>query len=402
MLANRRKRVYIANKPNTLQRFVRHDIKLRESWRRLFSWFGTLDYVADHTNYRDFSFSQNPNITLDFIEEFPNIEWNWEGIMLNENLTIDFVRRHRDKIKDTFILHASCGALALKDVLNIMDRNIGSTDWDCLASPLCNITLEFILKHKLSSHMRCDHVSMNANITMDMVDSCKNPRRIPEPWTKGGLASNPNITIDFIKKYKNIGPPWNWFALSQNPAITMDIVRTNALPWQTPGLSFNPNITIDFIVEHFDIGGWRWDAISQNSNITLRDIETHMHFPWEWDYVSRNPNVTIEFVKANIRQNWDWYELSMNPNITMEDIESNAQLPWKWDAITSNPNLTFEFIQKHRKKLQLAAITSNKFLWDDTVYKRELARDIAVRRGIIAEALPQYLARGICRYIDWA
>jgi hypothetical protein len=182
----------------------------------------------------------------------------------------------------------------------------------------------------------------------------------------------------------------------------MDIVRANALPWQTPGLSLNPNITIDFIVEYFDIGGWHWFAISQNSNVNLRDIETHMHFPWEWDYVSRNPNVTIEFVKANIRQNWDWYELSMNPNITMEDIESNAQLPWKWDAIISNPNLTFEFIQKHRKKLHFGSLASNKFLWNDTVYKRELARDIAIRRAAIAEMLPQYLARGICKYIDWA
>ena len=396
-MQQRRKREYIASKPNVLQQLVRHDMALRkQTWRHWFWWLGSLNNIVDFEFWRSYWLSQNPNITLEFIKEFPSINWDWQGIAANPNLTIDFVRRHRDKIENWVILFEACDTLDPEDILSIADH-VNGTDWMRLSFSR-NVTLDFVLKHKDAPAIIWDGVSASPNITMDMIERHEAMGLL---WTKRGIAFNPNVTINYIKKYQNIGAPWDWYALSRNPAITMDIVRENVSPWQPSELSENPNITMDFIIEFFGIGGWNWQKLSEHPNITMRDIAQYPHFPWDWVFVSRNLNVTIEFVKANIEKGWDWCGLSMNPGITVVDIELNAQLPWDWHGISYNPNITFEFIQKYRKKLHDSSITANKFLWDDTVYKRELARDIAARCAATAAVLPQYLARGICRYIDW-
>ena len=46
-----------------------------------------------------FSFSQNPNITIDIIQKYSNKPWNRCGISYNPNITIEFIEKNKDHEK---------------------------------------------------------------------------------------------------------------------------------------------------------------------------------------------------------------------------------------------------------------------------------------------------------------
>ncbi len=57
---------------------------------------------------------------------------------------------------------------------------------------------------------------------------------LPNPWVwgRGGLSSNPGITLDFIIQFPD--KPWYWgqCGLSSNPGITLDfILQFPDEPW---------------------------------------------------------------------------------------------------------------------------------------------------------------------------
>jgi len=41
--------------------------------------------------------SKNPNLTIEWIEKYPDKNWNWKEISKNLNLTIEFVDKYHDK-----------------------------------------------------------------------------------------------------------------------------------------------------------------------------------------------------------------------------------------------------------------------------------------------------------------
>ena len=42
--------------------------------------------------------SLNPSITMDIIEKYPDKPWNWKWISLNPSITMDIIEKHIDKI----------------------------------------------------------------------------------------------------------------------------------------------------------------------------------------------------------------------------------------------------------------------------------------------------------------
>ena len=44
--------------------------------------------------------SQNPNITMEIIEKYPNKPWDWEFISENPNITIEFIEKYPYKSWD--------------------------------------------------------------------------------------------------------------------------------------------------------------------------------------------------------------------------------------------------------------------------------------------------------------
>ena len=40
---------------------------------------------------------QNPNITMEFIEKYPEKPWNWGYISENPNITMEIIEKHPEK-----------------------------------------------------------------------------------------------------------------------------------------------------------------------------------------------------------------------------------------------------------------------------------------------------------------
>ena len=93
---------------------------------------------------------------ISFIENNPDLPWDWKAVSLNSNLTLSFIEKH-------------------------VDRN-----WNWLWIS-CNpiITMDFVERHQEESYK----------------------------WDWNGLSLNPNITFNFIKKNAN---KLNFTDLSRN------------------------------------------------------------------------------------------------------------------------------------------------------------------------------------------
>ena len=60
----------------------------------------TMDFVERHLDkpWNWNWLSENQHITMDFIERHPDNPWNWEWLSENPNITIGFIERHLDNI----------------------------------------------------------------------------------------------------------------------------------------------------------------------------------------------------------------------------------------------------------------------------------------------------------------
>lgn len=219
----------------------------------------TIDFVKKHSKINwgteSYVLSQNKGITMKDIEDNPKIQWNYDAIYLNPNLTVDFLKR---------ILYLYEGGRIY----------LGTHAWVA--------------------------ISKNANITMKDIEYTLHDERYKWQWK--GISKNPNLTIEFIKKYMNsdgtvLGPQGepSWHDITQNPGISMDdIVSHPELPWR------------------------KWDIIVQNPNYTVEYAEKYIELnggnpPRDFFYYfSGNPNLTPEFVDKYIDGGWDWRRISAN------------------------------------------------------------------------------------------
>lgn len=80
------------------------------------------------------------------------------------------------------------------------------------------------------------------------------------------------------------------------------------------------------LIKAFPSKPWDWGYLSQNPNITVKDIIENPELPWDWNSMSWNINLTLQFILENIDKNWSWYVLSINPLITLEDCIAFPQL----------------------------------------------------------------------------
>ena len=270
---------------------------------------------------------------LDYIEDHPDIPWDFSAISGRKDLTIDFMRRYKDKLNWTVISMN----VDFKDVLDNMDL-----PWDYQG------------------------ISANEKITID--DIIEHP---DIPWDYYGLSRH--IDVNFI--YANPALPWNYHELSGKAALWFILDNLDyCLDYSY--LSSNPNLTIDFILEHLD-KNWEWEDLYSNPNIMLEDLITNnlqfkdkyafqrvypdycvenlqdldwkiiseyasmdcikKYMAWSWNYISlsMNPNITIDFILENKNKSWNYDILSALPSISLEDVLNNWDLPWHMNTIVS-------------------------------------------------------------------
>ena len=125
---------------------------METNWNKY--WF---KFIANNTdkpwNWR--GLSQNLNITMEIVQQYPDKPWDWYGLSENPNITWEIVRANHDK----------------------------PWNWE--------------------------HLSINPNITWEIVKA--NPDK---SWSWNGLSINPNITMEIVQQ--NPDKPWDWYELSYN------------------------------------------------------------------------------------------------------------------------------------------------------------------------------------------
>jgi hypothetical protein len=96
--------------------------------------------------------------------------------------------------------------------------------------------------------------------------------------------------------------------------------------WSYDNLAYtNENINLINILK-YNTNNWRWNYISQNSNIIFETIVNNPDLPWNWTYISLNKNITWDIVLNNPDYPWDWDYLSCYKPITWSIIKLNIDL----------------------------------------------------------------------------
>jgi hypothetical protein len=53
-----------------------------------------------------------------------------------------------------------------------------------------------------------------------------------------------------------------------------------------------------------------------------------------------------EFVMQTPGKKWNYKLMSQNPNISMKDIDNSTHLPWNYQLLGNNPSITWDDIQE--------------------------------------------------------
>lgn len=244
------------------------------------------------------------NHLLKLIELYPENPWDSENISQNPNITIEFIKNHKNILNDFYL----CTNLSLQDMDELITSQIFiELDWK----------QDWVWKA----------LSYNKNLSLGFIRE-----NLDKYFNWTGLSYNPNLTWNFIEQ--NINMPWHWTELTQHKCVTWDIIQNHSsCPWDWNLLSLNPNIT--------------WEMANQ---IIEKYPEKILNKNWFLENFCRNPNMTIEIIRNNPLIRWEFYHLSNNPMLTWEIIQQNPDIPWDWNSLTSHPCITWEIIQQNRNK----------------------------------------------------
>jgi hypothetical protein len=144
-------------------------------------------------NYNDYAhLTDIDQLSMDFVEKYPEMNYNWGNLSCCSNLTHEFVIKNVDKPWNWHML-----TQFVTSVLSLIDR-FPEKDWD---------------------------------------------------WKV--LSGFEEINIEFVKRHHQ--RPWDWKKLTANQNITLDdILRTPELPWHKPSIGSNPSLTYSYAVKHID------------------------------------------------------------------------------------------------------------------------------------------------------
>ena len=400
--AFRRKRDYIASKPNTLIRLLENIYAQDPD-----AFYDTLQYYKCER-----TIASNPNITWEFIKKHNKIPWPFDCVSAAPNLTWDIINS-----EDLSIWYWPYVSANPNITWDIVQRNL-NIPWsviDLLAnnpSIIWNDVREYC---RISRHSRSlvAHVICNKSLTIDII-------------------RNDPVANGFVNMLYDYGDLKNCFI--QSGIIDVNNVDLaggfaeikfgdTVLKIHVVNMSYNPNITWDFIkkcgVNHF----WKWGPILLNIKLSKKELfefwDVHrigrIDYPANScaQYLSANPNMTWEIISETLDSELIQWDLSSmiqsNPCATIEIVAQIAprmllgKIEWGY---LKNPNITYKFIcdQGWCFANIIPLISANKFLWDDTVYAHSIKKDIEDRVAAIKSVLNTAVGHVfdcVARYIDY-
>lgn len=268
----------------------------------------TMKDVLDHPElpWDRQQLQQNSNISVtDIYKWWPQSEINWKKLSYNTTVTINDILQHREKKWNWKILSRHVN---MNDILDNLDL-----PWDFFEVPSHHtITMKMMLKYP--NIKWGGSLMANPGITVEDMNFIISKCFVSywSPWY-AFLKHNPNITVDEFLNNPNITKDWGAFSANKNLKIS-EIKKYPNESWHWGNLSYNPNITIDDIL-HFKDKPWHQVLLFKYANITLTDI---LHKP------------------GFITDSTACIGLSQNRNLTVRDVITNIDLPWNYPMLSSN------------------------------------------------------------------
>ena len=87
---------------------------------------------------------------------------------------------------------------------------------------------------------------------------------------------------------------------------------------------------------------------------------------------------------------WDWEAISQNSNLTLKDVLDNPDKPWDWYWISVNKNITIESLMRQKKILTRLLEVENALREQDQDNKRESKTASTQYEKIVKETLEKY------------
>jgi hypothetical protein len=215
--------------------------------------FNTLNVPSTSPRYS--TISDNLSITISDIKKNPEIQWNYNSLSKNPNMTWKFIEETINNIE-----------------YKTLDKD---KKWDFKYTLSRNPCITFdIVANNLEYKWGIEYLSENPNITLKIV------RDNPDlEWDTYMLTKNINIKIKDIIENKDIFK-------NQNEAIL--------------GYTGNPNLNIKDVFEYNKLfKGPNWEGICQNPGISIEDIMETPFFPWPLGEMQYNKNFTYKTIIEN-------------------------------------------------------------------------------------------------------
>jgi hypothetical protein len=192
------------------------------------------------------------------------------------------------------------------------------------------------------------------------------------------VASNPNLSVEFVLKYSHIFKKYKeevCYKLFLGAKIVKELGWTDLEYFDTyckngDGIVIldteyteytesprSPFSILDVIEDKDDDNFWDY---SRHPNIFMCDIENNIELGWRWECIPENPNLTTDFIekffldpknpKISDKFAICWAYITMHKIVTLKYIDDHPDFPWNFSQIFGNIHLTVDFMKKHRNK----------------------------------------------------
>lgn len=331
------------------------------------------------------NFSKSLKITEQIIEKYIDIEWDWEALFHNRNISDNFIKKNSYKFpgltiggiqiknKNTNVKKDYKALTPFTNFTEIIQFPFSIWDWDWLSQ---NKTISFILKYNC---LNWNWVMVTKRANIDIINS-----NLDLNWD-WGFVNESMFSLENLKKYPNI--KWYWKKLSKTTDVYFineyyylkwdwnivtnqiylkykDTIVDNYLLTQCKNLKLDwkkltsiidlkfieenylfswDNIIIQekcdfaFIIKNMSKFNWDWYKLSSKNDIDIFFVQNYKHFNWNWKILTRK--LEIDFIKNNLQIRWNW--ASITYKLDIDFIKQNIKFGWDLNYLSKKIDLEF-------------------------------------------------------------
>jgi hypothetical protein len=258
----------------------------------------TLDIIENHIglNWDWYELSRNMCITEEFLSKYINLKWDYSYILSRKEISWNFFEKYFDVLNrkyDDFMELISKHVNVTIDILDKYNNIMWDYTWVSL-NP--NINIEYILNN-LDKGWDWYFLTTHQNISFDDIKN-----NLDLPWNFDVLTSSIKVKINDIFSTINI-IDWDLKMISYNPNIReCDVLKNMHFQWDWGLLSRNHNLNVLKLKENIK-NLMDFYYLSLNNYLTFKFIEKNRENDFDWNLISIHSfeKCRLEFIKNELK-----------------------------------------------------------------------------------------------------